>query len=285
MEYENKWPNDEERARKQFARRRREALVQKLRYDIEKRQGDVPAIPTIEGMVCNECRRECSKSRAAAKRQAFEEEQERRRKVEERQAALQRHYEWRTATAEEVDPTPHSAEFRAILSNCEVHEILFRWRAAPGKCRGESYLTKVGMWVDGTLTAHYWGWDLHRLDYDDDTTFYASEDKWPIQDLFGLGFCRWIERAFQQRLLRLTPNQTWGPRQYEELNTELIRSRPGTLQIDWIDGSGYVHILPSLSLLDVAEWAERNLELCIEERAFRPVRRTMAQSTGDEEEE
>jgi hypothetical protein len=43
--------------------------------------------------------------------------------------------------------------------------------------------------------------------------------------------------------------------------------------MEWLDGTRYVHLLPSMDLPDVAEWAKRCLELRIEERTFRPERR------------
>ena len=60
----------------------------------------------------------------------------------------------------------------------------------------------------------------------------------------------------------------------EELLVQ-VRSRPGLVRIEWLDGSRYVHLLPSLNLVEVAEWAHKHLELRIEERAFRPVRRAV----------
>jgi len=128
------------------------------------------------------------------------------------------------------------------------------------------------MWVDGMLTTDYYGWNLQDIEVDEDIAncFYSSEDNWPTEDLFARGLCRWIKRAFQARLLRLTPDQTWllG---YGELDTQV--ARPASLLIEWLDGTRYVHLLPSMDLPDVAEWAKRCLELRIEERAFRPVRR------------
>lgn len=95
---------------------------------------------------------------------------------------------------------------------------------------------KVGMWVDGKLTAHYYGWNLQDIEVDDDIAgyFYSSEDDWPTEDLFARGFGRWIERTFQSRLPQLKSDQTWLPG-YRELDTEV--GRPGTLLIEWLDGT------------------------------------------------
>jgi hypothetical protein len=142
---------------------------------------------------------------------------------------------------------------------------------------------KVGMWVDGKLTAHYYGWNLQDIEVDADIAryFFSSEDDWPTEDLFSRGFCQWIERTFQSRLLRLEPDQIWKPGGFKELDTRV--ARPSTLRIDWLDGTRYVHLLPSLDLPEVAEWAAQNLGLCIEERAFRPVRRPAAETAKDDE--
>jgi hypothetical protein len=250
-----------------------------------------PSVAYIETIVCAGCREESRKLRAAAvqqraaeERQKEQEEKEWKRKVEESWRARVRHYEWRDVTAAEIDPAPHAAEFRAVLQDSEVYQILFRWRATPGKCRGDSYLMKVGMWVDGKLTAHYHGWDLQDIDVleDEDHRLYGSEEKWPTMDLFGSGFCRWIERAFQPRLLRVEPDLVWEPGSYGELDTQI--RRPGTLCVDWLDGTRYVHVLPSLNLPEVAEWAEQHLALRIEERAFRPVRRAETVDEADDQE-
>lgn len=290
IEYPNRWPSDEEHARKQFKPKRREKILNKLREGGSD-GGDVPQVETIEGMACPECRAECRKLRQAADRQRQEEDRQkeakrrdRERRVEENRLARVHHYEWRTATAKDVDSTPQATEFRAVFPKSKAHHIVFRWRAVPGKCRGDSYLTKVGMWVDGKLTAHYYGWNLQDIEVDEDIAncFYSSEDNWPTQDLFARGFCRRIERAFQPRLLRLTPDHIWVPG-YKELETEV--ARPGTLLVEWMDGTRYVHLLHSLNLPEVAEWAEQHLELRIEERAFRPVARAAVVAAAEDEEE
>jgi hypothetical protein len=268
MQYAAGWPADEAQARKQFKPKRREKIVKKLRTG--EWDGRVPHLETIEKMVCAECLSKCAALREERSLQQQAERQARQQRVELRRNAVFRHYEWRTVTASEIDRTPHSAEFRASLPNDEMHRILFRWRAVPGKCRGESYNMAVGMWVDGVLTAHYYGWNLQSLSDDDYRMFYASEDKWDTSDLFGRGFCRWVERAFQQRLLRLEPDQSWRPGQADELNVSL--GRPGMLRIVWLDGTQYVHLLPSLDLPAVVEWAEQNLGMRIEESAFVPVK-------------
>jgi hypothetical protein len=271
---------------KQFKRRR--ILLSILRGTAPSHTS--PSVAYIETIVCAGCREESRKlrtaavqQRAAEERQKEKEEKEWKRKVEESWRARVHHYEWRDVTAAEIDPTPHGTEFRAALPNSEVHQILFRWRATPGKCRGDSYLMKVGMWVDGKLTAHYHGWDLQDIDVleDENHRLYGSEEKWPTMDLFGGGFCRWIECAFQPRLLTVEPDLVWEPGSYKELDTQI--RRPGTLRVDWLDGSRYVHVLPSLNLPEVAEWAEQHLGLRIEERAFRPVRRAPAGDATDDQ--
>lgn len=273
IEYAYGWPRDEEHARKQFTNPRRSQLLKRLRED--DLNNPAPKVGTVERMVCPSCKDECRQQREATHRRKRIEKQAQEEKVEARRVACMAHYEWRTAAAEEVNQIPpQSLEFRAVFANFELHEILFRWRAIPGKARANSYLMKIGMWVDGKLVAHYYGWNLQHFDEKSrDEMFYTSENDWPTEDLFGLGFCRWIERAFQPQLLRLNPDHSWRPGQYGELQTELSRFRPGTVRIKWLDGSSYVHILPSKNLPLVAEWAAKHLELSIEERSFRPVRR------------
>jgi hypothetical protein len=273
---------------KQFKRRR--MLLSILRGSAPSYTS--PSVAYIHTIVCSGCREEYGKLRATASedraakwRQEQKEAKEWKRKVEESWRAHTHHYEWRDVTAEQIDPTPHAAEFRALFASFEVHQILFRWRATAGKCRGDSYLMKVGMWVDAKLTAHYHGWDLHDIDVlqDDDHHLNGFEEKWPTADLFGGGFCRWIERAFQSRLLGVEPDLVWSPGCYTELDTQI--RRPATLRVDWPDGTRYVHVLPSLNLHEVAEWAEQYLELRIEERAFRPVRRAETVDEAEDQEQ
>jgi hypothetical protein len=269
MEYGPRWPSDEDHARKQFKSSRRNRILKKLREG-GWNSGEVPQIETIEHMVCVGCRTECRKLREETQHEERDRERARQQKVEQDQITRQRHYEWRDLTADEIDRTTHATEFRAVFPDSKPHEIVFRWRAQPGKCRGaDSYLMKVGMWVDGKLTAHYFGWNLQHADVDADRDWYCSEDEWPTSDLFGRGFCLWIEHAFQPLLLRLKPDWKWTAKGNTEL--EIETQRPGTLLIKWLDGTSYVNVLPSQNLPEVAEWAERNLRLRIEERAFRPV--------------
>jgi hypothetical protein len=75
----------------------------------------------------------------------------------------------------------------------------------------------------------------------------------------------------------------WKPGGYEELNTMGV-PHPGTLLVEWIDGSKYVHLIPSKDLAAVAEWSLKKLELRIEERSFRAVRRRDTDYAGEEEE-
>src|SRR5215471_4460412 len=149
--------------------RRRSSLLHALHKGFD---GNAPKVETIEGMVCPNCRAECQRLREAAYRQKQADDAAQKQRNEAKRIAHVNHYGWWTATAEDVDGTPHSAEFRAIFVNFEVHDILFRWRAVPGKCRGNSFLTRVGMWVDGKLTAHYYGWNLQWLEDDDYRPFY-----------------------------------------------------------------------------------------------------------------
>jgi hypothetical protein len=264
------WPSDEDHARKQFEPKRRRALRARLRGE---RFNETPQVATIEAMVCPECRTDCAEARETAYRKDAAARAAENERVEKRRRESERHYGWRTVSADEIDPKRHAAEFRVVFSNFELYEVLFRWRAVPGKARGDSFLMRVGMWVDGRLTAHYYEWNLQPLDGDDrvDRMFYASENDWPTSDLFGRGFCRWIERALQPRLLAIAHDQRWRPGQYAELNAEIPHFRPGTVLIEWHDGSRYVHVLPSQNLPLVAEWAQKNLDIRIEERAFRPV--------------
>ena len=169
IEYAKNWPTDEEHARNQFKPQRRNRLLKKLRTD--ERDDNVPKVETIEGMVCAECLAVCRTSRAEENRQrqeAYERDEAARASVSstspENQRARQSHYEWRKATAKEVARLePFSAEFRVSLGSKKAYRVLFRWRATVGKCRGDAYLMRVAMWVDGKLTTIYYGWNLRNF--------------------------------------------------------------------------------------------------------------------------
>ena len=114
--------------------------------------------------MCRSSRAEANRQRQEAYERAEAAEAKRQQYVAENQRARQRHYEWRKATAKEVARLePFSAEFRATLESKKVYRVLFRWRATPGKSRGDAYLMRVAMWVDGKLTAHDYGWNLEEF--------------------------------------------------------------------------------------------------------------------------
>jgi hypothetical protein len=243
-----------------------------------------PNVSFIESIVCKPCREEYEKLRDADSRRwqvAHEAEKERNKRERER---MYYHNTWRDAKPGEFDRLKHSADFRAVLFNQRIYEITFQWRATDGECRGDSPRNVVGMWVEGKLAAHYAarnlkpyesdreethdydGYVRDREEYDPRYDYEARARRW---DVFGQGFCKWIEREFQGELLRIEPDFVWRARDAEGDTDDL----PGlsVIYTVWIDGSVYAKLKPDLDLKEVATWALKHLGMRIEERALRPV--------------
>jgi hypothetical protein len=169
-----------------------------------------------------------------------------------------------------------------VTFNHRLYEISFRWHATAGKCRGESSPRNiVGMWVDKKLVAHYEAWNLtpyvdsKRMDDEDDGTVPESYRNYNSEytrqeDVFGRGFCQWIQREFQKELASSDPNAVWYALNPDPLDCYSI-SPPFVTHTVWIDGSVYAYLHPDYDLQRVAEWAGECLGLRIERRDFRPV--------------
>ena len=195
-------------------------------------------------MVCSGCKDECRKLREAAlrKKQAEEEadrqkKEVRRQKVAQERIERENFYEWRTASADEVDSTPHSAEFRAVFANYELHEILFRWREVPGKCRGNSYLSKVGSGPTETTKRRTTMLGTFRNSTGSSKAtgkpLLPSENNWPVEDLLDSAFKR-RSRPFQALLLKLKPDQIWKPGGYDEVASAGDGICPCTLLVELV---------------------------------------------------
>jgi len=286
MEYDIgtfRFGGEEEWLEKQFARR--DKLLKSLQKYYPESKTRSPGLGAIESIVCKACREEYEQLREADARRwqaAHEAEKERNKRERER---FHYHNTWRDAKPGEFDRSKQSADFRAVLFNQRFYEITFRWRATDGDCRGDSPRNIVGMWVEGKLTAHYAAWNLkpyesdHEETHDYDGYVPDSYDQDPRYDygaltrrwdVFGQGFCKWIEREFQSELLQIEPAFIWRARNADSLDTCELPSL-SVIHTVWIDGSVYAQIKYDWDLKEVAAWALRHLGMRIEEREFRPV--------------
>jgi hypothetical protein len=247
------------------------------------------SLGSLEGLVCKPCWKVCEQMRAAAlqtKRERTAEKAREAREEAKRVEADQRrererwenHATWREAAKSEFVNIPDGvARFAAELGP-KRYKILFRWRPVGGNCRGDSPRNVVGMWVDGKFVTHYHGWNIAPLEgerpyFDEDVEWENGYNRiWPPkkdaheEDVFALGFCRWLERAFQKDLIRSKPEATWRAKagMFLDISTVEDIKIPCVLHTEWIDGSIYARILPTQQLSKLIAFAEDQLRMRIE---------------------
>lgn len=125
------------------------------------------------------------------------------------------------------------------------------------------------MWVDGRLASRYYGWNLSPFDDQPDYQNVWEGEAERFQDVFGEGFCRWIERAFQSELIACGPDfvlDILSARRHWPDTSSL--TKPALIHIKWFDGSVCADVLCSQDLPSVVEFAHRRLRLRIEQQAF-----------------
>jgi len=246
----------------------------------------------LEGIVCESCRAICAESRAAvAKRKSEREEVKRqtaarqREQYERERERWEYHTTWRDAQpAEFANLRDGVARFTVSVPGKRPNKVLFRWRAVGGRCRGDSPRSVVGMWVDRKFITRYHGWNIAPLEgqrpyFEKDLEWYDGDNcfgpQWPPaddsgrQDVFGVGFCRWLEGAFQAKLLRLKPAATWTAKTKRDswpLDVPTLREikTPGVVHTHWIDGSVYATLLCDTDLPKVCGFADQQLAVKIE---------------------
>lgn len=272
---------------KQFETKRRKAHLSLL----EGRRQSGILIDRLEGIVCQSCRTTLAESRT---KRETEKEQARKLKGEaDKQAAARKleqdlrdrerwnyHTAWRDAHPGEFDNLPDGfARFTVTTAN-RNYRVFFRWRPVGGKCRGDSPRNVVGLWVDRKFITHYYGWNIVPLEgerpyFKQDVQWIDGyEQDWPPnedaakQDLFGVGFCRWIERTFQPQLLRLKPAVKWTAKGTWpiDVNSLSVFVTPCVVHTHWIDGSAYARVLEDNEMPNVIEFADRALGLKITAR-------------------
>jgi hypothetical protein len=265
-----RWFNEicEEWLQKQFKPKRRERLLKTLRIG-GRWSDDTPNPETIEIIVCPTCREECRKLREANCRRSVLEQEAKEERTKQQEARVEYHTRWKRFTVGEVNRNKRSMQFRAVLPNFRVYEIAFRWRATSGEGRGDSPPNVVGMWVDGKLVAHYFGWNLRPLEAGPDedliqlTDFDLGNDP-EICDIFAPGFAIWIRREFQDHLCSLKPASIWRASTPETLHLD----GPRLVHTVWVDGRTYAALYLDrwhTTIERVMDWALTNLELRIEE--------------------
>jgi hypothetical protein len=267
---------DDEWLGKQF--KRRERLLTKLHglgY-----QNESPSVKYIEMIVCASCREECKRARDAENRRRIAEKEARAAKTAALTEQRQYHLTWRDAKLGEFDPSKRSAEFRVSLSSSRTYVVVFRWRAT----RGDSPRNVVGMWVDGKLVAHYEAWDLEPFwieessqDYQDWYPDYDETQAGYCSDVFALGFRKWIEREFQDRLVQVKPSAKWRSGGSWPLNTYSLNDleKPCVIHTQWIDDRIYATFFcgdkDDMDLPRLSNFVVKYLGLRIEKPSFGPL--------------
>jgi hypothetical protein len=256
-----------------------------------KRQQGLIQIDRLEGIVCPDCRATLAATRArsiAAKEERQNRKEQERQQNEKQQTERswqererwQYHTTWREARPQEFQCLRDGiARFTATVSERRPYKILFRWRATGGRCRGDSPRNIVGMWVDRKFVTHYYGWNFKPLkgerpyfpqdaEWDD-----GYEEVWPPredsakQDVFGVGFCRWFERAFQKELLQAKPATSWRTKGGDwpiDVETLQVFNTPCIAHTQWIDGSMYARVIADNELPKVIKFAGQHLGMGIE---------------------
>jgi hypothetical protein len=245
------------------------------------------SISTLEGLICEPCRRSYKevrdpneKARRAkkwakedAEQRSYEDGEEQGRRDQERWTY---HTTWRDASRGEFDKLPAGlATFTATVRKGRSHKILFRWRPVGGKCRGDSPRNVVRMWVDGASVSHYHGWNFAPLA--ETSPFFGGGEKdeaiWERRDVFGVGFCAWFDRDFQEELLRVKPAAIWRASGGAwPLNRDLSDLKtPCVVHTECPDGKVYARVLADDELPKVREFAKERLGVRIGQPG-RPVR-------------
>jgi len=247
------------------------------------------SLRNLEGIICESCRTACAEARSAvAKRKEEKKEAElhaKKRQLEQDRREREQwvyHTTWRDSEPGEFENLRDGvARFTAEIPSKRRWKILFRWRPVDGLCRGDSPRNVVGMWVDRKFVARYHGWKIEPLKgqrpyFDEDLQWSDNGGSydWPPpedsarQDVFGVGFCRWLEGQFQAELLRLKPVATWTARtRYDcwPLDVPSIRkiNTPCVIHTHWIDGTAYAQILYDEASPKVIHFAEEHLGMRI----------------------
>jgi len=141
------------------------------------------------------------------------------------------------------------------------------------------------MWVDQRFLTHYHAWnikplagirpDVHPDDesecWNEHGPFGPPEKDLVRQDVFAVGFCRWLERDFQQQLLGLKPTVAWKakggdwPMNFADPSIHTLNAleTPCVVHTEWADGSVYARVLSDNQWTKVLRFARRRLGLKI----------------------
>lgn len=259
----------------QFSEKRRKAHIS---Y-IEGRRGTCLTM-RVEDIICEQCRachehaqrdrrEKAERDKAERKRKEEREEQER---LKERERYVY-HVTWHKRTRADAARLPDGSARYVVTWPGGITQLLFRWRPTAGDWRGDSPLNIVGVWQDGVLIAHYYGWNLVPLagerPYFGSDVEYSRDNYqiWPPredvrqEDVFGVGFCRFLQRACQQELLRAKPDMTWSAAAVGDAvdGTEKLShlTRPSIVHTRWVDGSVFAAVVPSSNLETVKSFAKK----------------------------
>lgn len=221
----------------------------------------------FDQFVCSACKTQARKMWPVkqAERQALWEQN--RIEQEKQRAEYQFQSTWRKPERDEFEIASNRREFKARSLDRRPATIVFRWRTCTSKeCRGSVPAQRVGMWVNGRLRAHYYGWEL----------------KDERVDLFGAGLAYWIEDTFQRDLARLEPAAIWHAKggrpsarrtedNWDGLSALHICNygqgqqdpEPCVIHTVWHNGSVYAQLRNFYRLSEVVEFAWESLHVDI----------------------
>jgi hypothetical protein len=145
-----------------------------------------------------------------------------------------------------------STEFLATRGRSEA-TILFRWRTTNAcKCRGKIPGAVVGMWVNGRLKAHYYGWNIPEV-----PNHYDHE----AQDLFGKGIRLWLQKTFQRQLLKAAPTFRWAVTDASLPDVYHVNDPPWLAHITWNTGERFAARGRLQTLNEAAEFTRDYLRM------------------------
>lgn len=230
-------------------------------------------VETLEVFLCRDCRKACQDSRTLV----AEQDRERRRQAEEQHAKDYADWTYRTTwrkAPEDLVRSEGIQRFEAMVRQGKTYAITFRWRLTPKcQCRGDDFGAVVGMWVDGKLAAHYYGWDLTSIEANEATWNYYGPDSPPgreRRDRFAKGFRVWFQRAFQSDLVASTPDRAWSVLGAKVIDFNDLPENY-LFHIVWHDGSRYARVGSFETISDAARFARKYLSMKLVTEEWRAV--------------
>ena len=242
-----------------FEATNRRRMMSKLR-SLGGRYDGKPAVHSMLDFACAACVAELEANDWKEVRDQRKAERDEQMAELAKQAALQAALKWRSPRPGEFEIVDGSKPFRATRGSIE-YNIVFRWRTSlRERCRGANTAFHVGMWVNGSLSAHYVGWTLEDGHNDEDPD---------ERDVFAKGLRRWFECFFQDDLLQSDPTFSLDVRVPQK--AERIYGSTSLVHCTWLDGSRVALVSKFATVEDAAQFARKHLGMEIVHLDWCPV--------------